>query len=191
MRFFRPLLFISVFLGLGYLILNPVFMHAQTNAHRSSCQSNLKQIGMACAQYVSDNDSRLLPLSNEKSGWADLLLPYAKSWPIFQCPSGRKPTQIVSSDYFFNGRLAGAKVKSIPDRTRTILLGEGLDNGASNSHLIEMPTDATINGDSPMQRHLKGGNYVFVDGHVKWLRSSKISNQSPSRENWNATFAVR
>lgn len=39
-------------------ILFPVFARARENARRSSCQSNLKQIGLGVAQYVQDYDER-------------------------------------------------------------------------------------------------------------------------------------
>lgn len=39
-------------------ILFPVFARARENARRSSCQSNLKQIGLAFQQYNQDNDGR-------------------------------------------------------------------------------------------------------------------------------------
>ena len=37
-------------------ILFPVFARARENARRSSCQSNLKQLGLGVAQYVQDYD---------------------------------------------------------------------------------------------------------------------------------------
>ncbi|HEX8834883.1 MAG TPA: DUF1559 domain-containing protein, partial [Abditibacteriaceae bacterium] len=39
-------------------ILFPVFARARENARRSSCQSNLKQIGLGIAQYTQDYDER-------------------------------------------------------------------------------------------------------------------------------------
>jgi type II secretory pathway pseudopilin PulG len=40
-------------------ILFPVFARARENARRSSCASNLKQIGLALAQYAQDYDERM------------------------------------------------------------------------------------------------------------------------------------
>jgi prepilin-type N-terminal cleavage/methylation domain-containing protein/prepilin-type processing-associated H-X9-DG protein len=42
-------------------ILFPVFARARENARRSACQSNLKQIGLAIAQYAQDYDERYPP----------------------------------------------------------------------------------------------------------------------------------
>jgi prepilin-type processing-associated H-X9-DG protein len=43
-------------------ILFPVFARARENARRSSCQSNLKQIGLAFFQYTADYDERNPPI---------------------------------------------------------------------------------------------------------------------------------
>lgn len=45
-------------------ILFPVFARARENARRSSCQSNLKQIGLGIMQYVQDYDSRMPPVQS-------------------------------------------------------------------------------------------------------------------------------
>ena len=70
-------------------ILYPVFARARENARRSSCQSNLKQIGLSLIQYSQDYDELYLNAGNDGGTfvWQDALAPYAKSTQIFQCPS--------------------------------------------------------------------------------------------------------
>lgn len=92
-------------------ILFPVFARARENARRSSCQSNLKQIGLGIFQYTQDYDEKLpngnfnnggnaaqnarIPLSNRwcmnqainSSTWMELVFPYTKSEQIYYCPS--------------------------------------------------------------------------------------------------------
>jgi prepilin-type N-terminal cleavage/methylation domain-containing protein/prepilin-type processing-associated H-X9-DG protein len=80
-------------------ILFPVFARARENARRSSCQSNLKQMGLGIAQYVQDYDERFprhrfnypFDASNwahpKNARWMDVILPYIKSEKIFTCPS--------------------------------------------------------------------------------------------------------
>ena len=89
-------------------ILFPVFSRARANARRSSCQSNLKQMGLAMMQYTQDYDESLpyaiskistnqpdgkawLP-SNGPDYWAwpQLLYPYHKSVQVFVCPDSPK-----------------------------------------------------------------------------------------------------
>ncbi len=84
-------------------ILFPVFARARENARRASCQSNLKQFGLAMMQYTQDFDEAYPPANgpngpNPPSGewdlgtniwsWAQILYPYHKSVQIFVCPSG-------------------------------------------------------------------------------------------------------
>ena len=81
-------------------ILFPVFARARENARRSSCQSNLKQIGLGVLQYVQDYDERYpathwdvngsdqpFPDAGDERGWSWNIQPYVKSAQLFQCPS--------------------------------------------------------------------------------------------------------
>jgi prepilin-type N-terminal cleavage/methylation domain-containing protein/prepilin-type processing-associated H-X9-DG protein len=94
-------------------ILFPVFARARENARRSSCSSNLKQIGLGFAQYTQDYDERYpgnsyvgYPVQtdpaqpgykyisgtsaaneNHRMTWMDFIYPYIKSTQLFQCPS--------------------------------------------------------------------------------------------------------
>src|SRR4051812_17971231 len=53
------LLIVIAIIAIIAAILFPVFARARENARRASCQSNLKQIGLAIMQYTQDNDERL------------------------------------------------------------------------------------------------------------------------------------
>ncbi len=159
---------------------------------RRVCQSHLKQIALACKQYLQDYDERMPMISTGEQGWADSIQPYLKSWQVFQCPMEKEPPKPLSSDYFLNARVEGAPRNKIPFGGQTILLGEGVDNGATNSHFSELPLDWKTDNPSPAKRHLDGANYAFVDGHVKWLKPEKVSVQTPQESRSPiATFAVR
>jgi prepilin-type N-terminal cleavage/methylation domain-containing protein/prepilin-type processing-associated H-X9-DG protein len=72
-------------------ILFPVFGRARENARRSSCQSNLKQIGLGFEQYKDDND-QYYPgdstlVAGQYRGWPTFIQPYVKSEQLFVCPS--------------------------------------------------------------------------------------------------------
>ncbi len=181
---------VAISLILGALLFSVLQRPRYDGRPRSICQSNLKQISLGIKQYLTDNDDYLPLIASKSRGWAESMQPYMKSWPIFQCPSdgNRVPK---TSDYFLNARVAGLKRPQIPFGAQTILLGEGTDNGATNSHLSELPLDWKSDENSPAQRHLGGANYAFVDGHVKWFKPEKISAQSPNRKDFVATFAVR
>lgn len=58
------LLVVIAIITLLAAILFPVFARARENARRSSCQSNLKQIGIGIAQYTQDYDEKM-PLGGD------------------------------------------------------------------------------------------------------------------------------
>ena len=65
-------------------ILFPVFAQAREAARKTSCQSNLYQIGMALQMYARDHDGRLPRAHNDLK---PLVLPYVNGLSIFRCPS--------------------------------------------------------------------------------------------------------
>ncbi len=85
------LLVVIAIIAILAAILFPVFARARENARRSSCQSNLKQIGLGFLQYTQDNDE-FFPMGgtvNPKTFTYWLALdPYLKSTQILPCPSG-------------------------------------------------------------------------------------------------------
>jgi len=83
------LLVVIAIIAILAAILFPVFGRARENARRSSCQSNLKQIGLGFAQYTQDYDERLPSgtVNSQGNGWAGQIQPYVKSQQLFVCPS--------------------------------------------------------------------------------------------------------
>ena len=86
------LLVVIAIIAILAAILFPVFARARENARRSSCQSNLKQIGLGILQYSQDYDEMLPPARNTttpfpNAPWHFLVQPYVKSYQLFRCPS--------------------------------------------------------------------------------------------------------
>ncbi|MBW3637316.1 MAG: DUF1559 domain-containing protein [Armatimonadetes bacterium] len=105
------LLVVIAIIAILAAILFPVFGRARENARRSSCQSNLKQIGLGMMQYLQDNDggypffstsglagyragASVMALPGTSSNairddvkWSHLIQPYLKSTQIFVCPN--------------------------------------------------------------------------------------------------------
>lgn len=92
------LLVVIAIIAILAAILFPVFARARENARRTSCQSNLKQIGLGIQQYAQDFDERMVavaygtPIGSYKNTtgsykWSDAIYPYVKSEQIFNCPS--------------------------------------------------------------------------------------------------------
>jgi prepilin-type N-terminal cleavage/methylation domain-containing protein/prepilin-type processing-associated H-X9-DG protein len=101
------LLVVIAIIAILAAILFPVFARARENARRSSCQSNLKQIGLGMLQYSQDYDEKMVRPSygpgrngnNDGDGlsnannwkWMDAVQPYIKSIQVFNCPSDSQP----------------------------------------------------------------------------------------------------
>jgi len=103
-------------------ILFPVFARARENARRTSCLSNMKQIGLGMMQYVQDYDGYyfarffggpnagdLPPSGVAYATWSPtatddkwLLGPYVKSRELFVCPSFTSPTSAPRYGYAYN-----------------------------------------------------------------------------------------
>ncbi len=105
-------------------ILFPVFAQAREQARKTSCTSNMRQIGMALMQYVQDYDETFptqhannWPTGgatgswlNSLPNWEGLLYPYFKNWQMLRCPSAiRSPWNGVNgpeaeaTNYMING----------------------------------------------------------------------------------------
>ena len=88
------LLVVIAIIGILAAILFPVFARARENARRTSCLSNLKQIGIGFLQYTQDYDENG-PLTSMAGGmmsmgaysWTTSTQPYIKSAQVFRCPS--------------------------------------------------------------------------------------------------------
>lgn len=103
-------------------ILFPVFARARENARRTSCLSNLKQIGLGVMMYVQDYDEKY-PMrsmgatatasvspwgrSSTSRWWMELMDPYVKSKQLFYCPSSFDRDRDYPSAYNYsaNGRI--------------------------------------------------------------------------------------
>lgn len=86
-------------------ILFPVFARARENARRSSCMSNMKQIGLGWLQYAQDYDEKVVPATSNGCSnggafaWTVILQPYLKSTQILICPSDTTANSSVSYTY--------------------------------------------------------------------------------------------
>jgi len=90
------LLVVIAIIAILAAILFPVFSAAREKARRTSCLSNVKQIGLAFVQYLSDNDGTFPPTVTERE--ASAFLPAASLTKTV----GFNPTSSSSSYYPIN-----------------------------------------------------------------------------------------
>jgi prepilin-type N-terminal cleavage/methylation domain-containing protein/prepilin-type processing-associated H-X9-DG protein len=160
------LLVVIAIIAILAAILFPVFARARENARRSSCQSNLKNVGLGFQQYLQDYDE-LFPQSS--GTWASVSLqPYIKSTQIFTCPSDPLGTAAVPYSFGYNGNMAQANQSSLAASSLTVLNYE-VGSVAAGSEVVGTTVAA---GDA--DRHLEGSNFGFADGHVKWFQQTRV-----------------
>jgi prepilin-type N-terminal cleavage/methylation domain-containing protein/prepilin-type processing-associated H-X9-DG protein len=162
-------------------ILFPVFARARENARRAGCMSNEKQLGLAALEYAQDYDERLFGHYTSEGGvqktWMNRLQPYMKSTQLFKCPS--ETTAIAggvttsNTSYCYNNlnlndpqsnsaTAGGQSLAAIANVSETVIFAEQT-NGTGTRYTCN-PTGSN----KPLDPHLDGGNFTFVDGHVKW-----------------------
>jgi prepilin-type N-terminal cleavage/methylation domain-containing protein/prepilin-type processing-associated H-X9-DG protein len=142
------LLVVIAIIAILAAILFPVFARARENARRAACMSNMKQIGVAAAQYTQDYDERM-PVMGIPSIYVDDFMaptansnflrevqPYLKSLQVMVCPSalysksgggftqGPLPTAASDTNYVANAAVMGFKISSDPIPSQIAILQE-------------------------------------------------------------------
>ena len=155
-------------------MLLPALNQARERARRIACTSNLKQIGLALAQYAGDFDSRLPEKGNPKGNTGDngfeelrasgVLTDYA----VFLCPSSTTSAQTGTAklnsdtiDYAYSPNM---------------MLGDSAKFGRSDSGVVADMADngsgsTKRNGNSP--NHSDYGNILFLGGNVNGFSTVK------------------
>jgi len=87
------LLVVIAIIAILAAILFPVFAQAREAARKSSCQSNLKQIGGGLSMYSQDYDEMMcqdenIGIADTRAGdWFKMVQPYVKNMGVMKCPS--------------------------------------------------------------------------------------------------------
>jgi prepilin-type N-terminal cleavage/methylation domain-containing protein len=87
------LLVVIAIIAILAAILFPVFAKAREKARQSTCQNNLKQLGIGFTQYTNDFDEKFPVLDN----WAEAIYPYVKATAVYKCPDDSTSNSTVAS----------------------------------------------------------------------------------------------
>ncbi len=183
------LLVVIAIIAILAAILFPVFARARENARKSTCQSNLKQIGLAIAQYAQDYDERLVLYSNNSQYWTSRLDPYMKNKGVLRCPTGdwglctTNPTGAMyllttalgqKASYFYNNLygpswtpyygMSGRAMAEITKPSEIIISGDGQCATVDQFGNVDNINSGSWSGN---RRHMEMGNFLYIDGHVK------------------------
>ncbi len=101
------LLVVIAIIAILAAILFPVFAQAKEAAKKTSCLSNMKQIGIGLMMYETDFEDTNPP-SQVGTGtaivsWPTLIFPYIKSEQVFVCPSASAGSFPADSTRVFGG----------------------------------------------------------------------------------------
>jgi prepilin-type N-terminal cleavage/methylation domain-containing protein len=151
------LLVVIAIIGILAAMLLPALARAKEKARQASCLSDLKQIGLALAMYVDDNNNTWPVVSDssqpqDKNNWTRLVSGYlptsrvtdttVKENPVFVCPSAKG----VSSTN--NAVLSGSSLSRSYAATGTM---DGFSPGAaqnSKNLTSDRPRRASLNNPS-------------------------------------------
>ena len=201
------LLVVIAIIAILAAILFPVFAKAREKARQSSCLSNTKQMGLALMQYAQDYDERycFAYTTTPTVQWYRLIEPYTKSTQLTTCPSDGDPWVATAGwqiSYITNYNLhppgdnptitsripiAMAQVNAPAD---TIAIAENADGSTGNRtpdcQYAYGTTGAAVSaGYDPwarlsLERHNGGSNFIFADGHSKWLNPNECKRRDGS-----------
>ncbi len=211
------LLVVIAIIAILAAILFPVFARARENARRSSCQSNLKQIGLGVMQYTQDYDERFpqtVQVVSMGQGWVQMIQPYTKSFQVFQCPSESTTgtTWTDSSQAYYAGYVppSGANSNNQTDYFYSKFAGAthgngvgGYGDGATITQ-VNNPAVSIISGDmdpnidnsglqgnSDMPRYLAGGEQGDLCAGILGAASVPSGNCSDRAALNRTTAAIR
>jgi prepilin-type N-terminal cleavage/methylation domain-containing protein/prepilin-type processing-associated H-X9-DG protein len=202
------LLVVIAIIAILAAILFPVFAQAREAARKSSCQSNLKQIGLSIMMYTQDNDETMPPMAVCAAGniyqfpdgsvgscwlWYHPLFPYIKNYGIYNCPSMSGALAKYTGGYHPPGGyganqhamqwapLSLASYRKVAETAIVMdsawLRGAGLDVNAwseSQYYLIDWDQTTGDNSLAPAPRHQQGTTTLYMDGHVKTIKTQTI-----------------
>jgi prepilin-type N-terminal cleavage/methylation domain-containing protein/prepilin-type processing-associated H-X9-DG protein len=193
------LLVVIAIIAILAAILFPVFARAREKARQASCQSNLKQIALGCLMYFQDYDESTQNHCNNSGEdtitgftdcWMGVTMPYVKNQQIWRCPS-------KNADWSYGWDLRGLDRKPLGRFTvpaEKMLVSEHdshgggyfryqtccTNAGATDSHVAGH--DVAGGGPAP---HNDGCNAAFLDGHVKWMKSTTMVDWTSTATLWN------
>ena len=185
------LLVVIAIIAILAAILFPVFARARENARRSSCLSNLKQLGLSIMMYTQDYDERFPSawtsgpfvqpdgnVNNNAMRWYMKIFPYLKNTQVLNCPSSpidwRGNNYTANLSYGLNFRKPSWSCCGIPAGAN---VGVDISPEASSGASLGAVEDAT-------------GTVLMVDSSYDVLQLTNITSITEAEILGNSSTTV-
>ncbi len=196
------LLVVIAVIGVLLSLLLPAVQSARAAARRTTCQNNLRQIGLSILQFA-DTHRGEFPLTahaGEQKSWVYTLAPYLEDVDAIRIcpddPKGPERLAVKSTSYIVNGYLtsnrpdAVRKLTKLKATSKTITLFEGSDVRdlgiqREHAHPFMWFSEANLQTGQVLKamqqevqtdRHSVMANYLYADGHVVPIDEVQIAD---------------
>jgi prepilin-type N-terminal cleavage/methylation domain-containing protein/prepilin-type processing-associated H-X9-DG protein len=180
------LLVVIAIIAILAALLLPALSQSKKSATRTVCINHLKQLGLATAMYVMENDD-YYPSSNASDKWPQAIHSGYKNLRLLVCPDDKSAiagaTNPPSADaaprsFLINGwtdyfdSLPGPVLSEIMPESAiqypsdTIVFGEKEENQGDFLMDLRTGNEFTV---LEQTRHIGGADYAFADGSVRFL----------------------
>ena len=172
-------------------LLTPSLQRGKQSGKQIRCASNLRQIILAAAMYVDENDDRypaqledgvaVRAAGGDGRNFYDLLMPFANTRSIWICPSAEIKNPGTLLGYHMNGLIItanGLKAASITAPSQTLLIAETGYRRLYDQAFLRPDLSGEYLYDRPQRNHSGGSNAGFADGHVKWYHDERWTSNS-------------